>query len=130
MGADFQACPIEQRRQAAVAFVCSDSAIQLRQGDTLIVDASIDKIKGGLTAAKVLDRASKRGAEIFSFTNLHAKVYVFGGTAVIGSSNTSKSSTDTLLEAAVITDEPSLTSAARRLIGKLRLKSQRLTDPR
>jgi len=111
-----------------VAYVSSDSVIQYGNGDTLIVDASIDRIKGGLTAAKVLDKAFRKGAEIFSCTNLHAKVYIFDGTAVIGSPNTSTSSTDRLLEAAIITDEPKLTSAARRLIGELRLKSKRLSE--
>jgi hypothetical protein len=87
-----------KRRQAAVAYVSSDSVIMFGEGDTLVVDASVDKIKGGLTAAKVLDKAFRRGAELFSCPNLHAKVYVFDGTAVIGFPNTSASSNDRLLE--------------------------------
>jgi hypothetical protein len=102
--------------------------IQFGEVDTLIVDASVDRIKGGLTSAKVLDRAFKRGTEIYSCPNLHAKIYVFDGTAVIGSSNISASPTDKLLESAVITDEPSLISAARKLIRELQIKSHLLTE--
>lgn len=109
-----------------MAYVSDDSAIHFKNGDTLIVDASEGAIKAGLTSAAVLSRAVQKGAEVFSLPNLHAKVYVFDGTAIIGSSNTSISSAYRLLEAAVITDEPSVTSAARKLIGELQEKSERL----
>jgi len=115
-----------KRRQAAVAYVSDDSVIRFKKGDTLIVDASEGVIKGGLTSAKVLNRAFQGGVEIFSCPNLHAKVYVFDRTAVVGSSNTSESSADRLLEAAVITDEPSIVSASRKLIKELQHKSQRI----
>jgi hypothetical protein len=41
----------------------------------------------------------KRGVEVHSVANLHAKVYVFGRTAFVGSSNVSASSEDALIEA-------------------------------
>jgi hypothetical protein len=114
-------------RHAAVAYVTDDSALRFEEGDTLIVDASPGAVRMGLTSAKLLKKAFDDGAEVFSCPGLHAKILVLDRTAVIGSANISQSSKD-LLEAAVVTDNPSLVSAARNVVAQLKLKSDRLDE--
>jgi hypothetical protein len=65
---------------------------------------------------------------VFSCPDLHAKILVFDRTAVIGSANISQSSTGRLLEAAVVTDNMSLVSAARNVLAQLRLQSRKLDE--
>lgn len=112
--------------KAAVAYVSNNERIRFRKGDILVVDASETAISTGQTSAKVLNQAFESGAQIFTCPNLHAKVYVFDATVVIGSANLSTSSAERLLEAAVISDAPSLVSAARNLIKNLQQASTRL----
>jgi hypothetical protein len=106
-------------RLGAVAYVSSDSLIKFGKGDTLIADASDSAIKSGETSYKVLRAAYGRGAEVFSLPGLHAKVMLFGHTAVIGSANISLSSVENMVEAALITDNPSTAAAVRSLIFQL-----------
>jgi len=113
-------------RHAAVAYVTDDAALRFGEGDTLIVDASPSAIRTGQTSAKLLKKAFREGAELFSCPDLHAKILVFDRTAVIGSANISQSSTGRLLEAAVVTDGISLVSAARNVLAQLKLKSRKL----
>jgi hypothetical protein len=99
-------------RLGAVAYVSSDNLIKFGKGDTLIADASNGAIKSGETSYKVLRAACRRGAEVFSLSGLHVKVMLFGHTAVIGSTNISLSSVQSMVEAALITDNPSTAAAA------------------
>src|SRR5690348_15071619 len=98
-------------RKAAIAYVTNE-LIEFRKGDVLIADASDHAIRCGATSATLLRRLNGRGVEIYSCNQLHAKVLLFGGTAVIGSANMSTSSKDKLVEAAVLTDHVSLVSGA------------------
>jgi hypothetical protein len=112
--------------RCAVAYVSSDSLIEFGSGDTLITDASTAAIKSGQTSAHVLKRANDRGAAIYSYPGLHAKVLVFDRIAVIGSANLSLSSANQLTEAALFTDDPSTVSAAIDLISQLEGRANRL----
>jgi phosphatidylserine/phosphatidylglycerophosphate/cardiolipin synthase-like enzyme len=47
---------------------------------------------------------------------LHAKVYVFGKAAAIGSANASRHSADVLLEAMVVTTDAKMVSEARHFV--------------
>jgi hypothetical protein len=116
-------------RYAAVAYVSDDSRVRFRSGDILIADASEGAIKTAQTSAKVLNRAFAAGAEVFSCPGLHSKVMVFDRTVVIGSANVSGSSAERLLEAAVVTDDSSIVSAARKFVFALRGRSTRLQEP-
>ena len=106
-------------KSAAVAYVTDDVAVAFGKGDVLITDASDEAITSGQTSAAVLAAAWKRGAEIVSITGLHAKVYVFDRHAVIGSANLSKTS-QRRTEAALVTDQPTVVSAARFLVEMLK----------
>ncbi|MCX5658336.1 MAG: phospholipase D family protein [Planctomycetota bacterium] len=106
-------------RLAAVAYASSDAYVKFGRGDVLIVDASDRAISTALTSAKVLAAAARRGAQIFHMPGLHAKVFVLGNTAVIGSANMSVSSANDLIEAAFVTDSRSAVAAAKSLILQL-----------
>jgi hypothetical protein len=112
-----------KKKQAAVAYVTDDRFIKFGQGDSLVTDASEASIKAGQTCAKLLKRAFERGATIHSIDGLHAKLYVFDRMAVIGSSNLSKGS-ESLVEAAMLTDQPSAVSSVRLLIASLQSQGE------
>lgn len=63
----------------------------------------------------------KAGVRLCSSPGLHAKVFILGNRAVVGSSNMSKSSQQVLREAVVVLDDPSAVkaaaAAATRLLG-------------
>jgi hypothetical protein len=108
-----------KRKYAAIAYVTDDTKIVFGSGDVLITDASDEAIKSGQTSAAVLKSAWKRKAHVVSITGLHAKVYIFDKFAVIGSANLSKES-EKRTEAALLTDQPTVVSAARLLIERLK----------
>jgi phosphatidylserine/phosphatidylglycerophosphate/cardiolipin synthase-like enzyme len=60
---------------------------------------------------------------VFSLPNLHAKVFVFDNTAIIGSANVSRNSSSVLIEAALLTDERATVSQASALIESLKEKA-------
>lgn len=113
-------------RVAAVAYVSSDTFVKYGKGDTLIADASDNAIKSRETSYGVLRAAYRRGAELFSLPGLHAKVMLFGRTAVVGSTNLSLSSAKDLVEAALITDNSSTVAAVRSLIFQLTRQARRM----
>src|SRR5690349_14371375 len=91
---------VKSGRLAAVAYFTSEGNVEFNKDDVLIVDASDNTIAAGGTSAKLLKSLLQRGVRLYSVPGLHAKVYLFDQTAVIGSANLSKHST-TLIEAAV-----------------------------
>jgi phosphatidylserine/phosphatidylglycerophosphate/cardiolipin synthase-like enzyme len=106
-------------KRAAVAYVTSEGFITFADGDVLITDASDHAIASGDTNAKVLARAFRRGAELYSLPRLHTKVLLLGGTAVIGSANLSQASANSLVEAAWVTNAPAAVGMATSFIQKL-----------
>ena len=63
----------------------------------------------------------KSGVRVFNDPALHAKIYVFGAYALIGSSNASKTSRDRLKEACVETNDITIVKGARRFVTELML---------
>jgi hypothetical protein len=106
-------------RLGAVAYVTSEEKVKFGKGDTLVCDATDAAIKSGQTSAAVLRRAYDRGARLFSSPGLHAKVFLLGRVAVVGSANLSSSSVNELDEAALITDDARAVSGVRLLIENL-----------
>lgn len=113
-------------RIAAIAYVTTDT-VKFGEGDVLVTDASRQAITSGETSAKVLLAAFNRGAEVFSCTNLHAKVLILDDTAIIGSANLSQSSAEVLEECAVLTKDRKLVGQSKVFVQQLREQSQRLT---
>lgn len=117
-----------RRKLAAVAYVTSDTPVGFRKPDVLVVNASDGAIRYGQTSAKVLKKAFHSGTEIYSCPQLHAKIFLLDGVAVIGSANISSMSQDYLFEAAVLTDHPSVVSPAHAYFESLRRNSDPVDD--
>src|SRR3989344_186638 len=107
---------------AAVPYFGSGATdlLRLREGSLLVVKFDRETVGSGQVDPREVVKAIKKGVEVHSCSNLHAKVYVFGKTAVVGSSNVSQNSDRHLLEACVeTTDKKIVTSATRFIRGLL-----------
>ena len=61
----------------------------------------------------------RRGVEVHSVTNLHAKVFVVGASVFVGSTNVSQSSANTLVEAVVHGTHPALARQSAKFVESL-----------
>lgn len=75
-----------------------------------------ETVGSGQVDPREVVKAIKKDVEVHSCSNLHAKVYVFGKTAVVGSSNVSQNSDRHLLEACVETTDKKIVASATRFI--------------
>jgi phosphatidylserine/phosphatidylglycerophosphate/cardiolipin synthase-like enzyme len=107
------------RRLAAIAYVTSDKHLKFKRGDTLVTDASDSAIRAGVTSAKVLAAAHRRGASIFSCEGLHAKILVCARIASVGSANLSTASAEHLIEAVVVTDDPTIVAQSSAFVDQI-----------
>lgn len=75
----------------AVSFIGKGAASQLplRAGDTLVTRCDEAAVKAGLVDPRELRRYLKCGVEVHAVANLHAKAFVFGKIAFVGSTNIS-----------------------------------------
>lgn len=115
-------------KRAAISYVSSAKYLKFGDGDLLICDASNEAIRAAHTDAKVLKRAFDRGAEIYSYPGLHAKVILLNDQAIIGSANVSRSSAENLVEAALLTDSPAVVTKVQSFVQELKSNSSLLTD--
>ena len=109
----------ERGKEAAIAYVTS-SVFKLASGDTLICNASDYAIKNGQTDANVLKYYFDKGVDIFSNSLLHCKLAKTINTLIIGSANHSKSSSENLIEGAIVTNDPSLLASVKSFIYTLK----------
>lgn len=93
--------------------------LPLKQGDVLIVDASLHQIQAGLVDPRELLKLEKVGVKIFTYPQLHAKVYALGDMLFVGSSNVSENSRKNLKEAVLQTDDPKMVNEAKNWIESL-----------
>jgi Icc-related predicted phosphoesterase len=105
----------------AVAYFGTGAAkrLPLKKGSILVVDASDKAVKSGQTNPAELIKLRKLGVRIFSMSNLHAKVFVFGGVAFVGSTNVSENSEDVYSEASIRSSQTSVVSGARQFVRTL-----------
>jgi hypothetical protein len=80
------------------------------------VDASELAVASGQTAPADLSKLVKRGVRVYSVPNLHAKVFVLGRAAYIGSANVSNRSASRLVEAVIRTTEASAVRDTRQFV--------------
>lgn len=108
----------------AVAYFGKGAAklLPLKKGSRLVVDASEGTIKCGLTHPRDLLELQAKGVRIYSVQNLHAKAYVFGKQAFIGSPNVSHSSATKLMETLVRVTDREVVKAARAFVRGLCLQ--------
>lgn len=126
-----QVAPIAKtakRRLAAVAYVSNNSHINFIRNDVLICDASDRAIKSGETSAVLLHTLFRRGVELRSRPDLHAKVMIFGKHTLIGSCNLSISSEEILTELALLTDRKQVVSQSTAFIHSLRETSEAIDN--
>jgi hypothetical protein len=111
-------------RQAVVAvpFLGTGAAnrLALRRGDVLVTKFDAASVRSGLVSPHEIVKFIKRGVEVHSVVNLHAKVYVFGRTAIVASANVSASSETQLIEAGCVFDAPSVVAQCRNFVLALR----------
>ena len=117
------------RRLIAVAYVTTDTNILFRRNDVLVCDASDLAIKTAKTSAHLLQSLHKKGIELRSNPDLHAKVAVLGRYAVVGSCNLSAASAQDLIELAVLTDRQQVVAQATAFIHALRETSEEIDEP-
>lgn len=93
-------------RSVAVAYVGVDStgALNLQRGDAIHCALSLRNARAGVVCPGELVKLRKAGVRIYADEHLHAKVYLFGRAAVVGSANVSQRS-QKLAEAAVVVRE-------------------------
>lgn len=105
--------------EAAIAYFSTDKNIVLRKGDVLVVNATTQSIRSGATSARVLRRLHRKGVRVYSRDSLHAKVILAHQQAIVGSANSSVSSSKALDEAAIMTTNAVLVSQARSFVHQL-----------
>ena len=67
-----------KHRLVAVAYVSKCGHLRLSKDDVLVCDASDRAIRSGETSASLLETLRRRGVELRSQPDLHAKAAVFG----------------------------------------------------
>lgn len=90
--------------------------LPLRRGDILVTRFDDSAFAGGLVDPKEVVKYLRRGVEVHAVANLHAKVFVLGDTAVVGSTNVSTQSADQLIEAACESGEVRFVASAARFV--------------
>jgi hypothetical protein len=101
----------------------ADRQLRLAPGSRLVVDASLGAVKAGQTHPLSLLRMLRRQVRVYSIENLHAKVYLIGRRAFIGSANASRSSAHRLLEAMLCTSDPLIVSRVREFVRGLCMRA-------
>lgn len=96
-----------RKMKVAVAYFGTGATklFKLKQGDTLLVAMTLSNVKAGQVNPSEIEVLFKRGVEIFTLTNLHSKIFLFDKSVLVGSTNASYNSADTLIEAGVLTDD-------------------------
>ena len=106
------------RCQVAVAYFGKHASdlLPLEKGSTLVVDMSPKAVGSGQTNPAEIIKLLKKGVEIHSVENLHAKVFVLGNMAIVGSTNASQLSAGSLIEAAVETTDEAVVSSCKQFV--------------
>lgn len=110
------------RKYAAVAYIGADGAELLSdfgENDVLVCNMGTAALRTGATNPEAIEKLLARGVYVYSYDLLHAKVYVLGSVAFVGSANVSDNSASRLAEAAVKTAEQSVVKDARGFIVSL-----------
>jgi hypothetical protein len=110
-----------QPAHAAVAYFGQGAAnlLPLPAGSKLVVDCGDLAVKSGQTCPAELLKLHERGVSIYRDAALHAKVFVIGERAYVGSTNGSNHSAQYLKEALMATDERACVADVRRFVDSL-----------
>ena len=119
----------QQPANVAVAYLGAGGSnlLPLPPGSALVVDAGEGAVSSGQTCPMDLEIFLQRGARVYSFLDLHAKVFVFDHCAFIGSTNVSYRSSTRLIEAIVRVQSRREVNLARGFVRGLCLHELDLT---
>lgn len=108
-------------RRVAVPYVGADAhdRLKLGKGDRLVADCRPATASAGSTSPTALRTYLAAGVDVRRWEWLHAKVYVFGDVAVVGSANATSNSETNLDEAAVVLTSKRDVAAARAFVDGL-----------
>jgi hypothetical protein len=115
-------CARRGPRLVAVPFVGQGASkrLCLRAGDLLVTRCDLGAVRAGLTDPKEIVKYISAGVEVHSAAALHAKVFVLGRAAIVGSSNVSSASETQLIEAGIESDDPRVVRACSGFVRELR----------
>ncbi len=107
-----------RKAQVAVAFLGKGSfaRLKLKKGSTLVVNAGLEAVRSGQTDPRELLKYVRAGVRVYSQAQLHAKVFVVGRTAYVGSANVSFNSEHRLIESVVSYTDARTVSKARQFV--------------
>jgi PLD-like domain len=110
--------PSAKRVRAAVAYLGKGGSeyLPLRAGDQLVVDLSLGTVKQGATDPREIKKLIKRGVDVFTRRDLHAKVVVIDDIVIASSANVSENARNYLDEAAILSSSPAVVRAAKHFI--------------
>lgn len=107
---------------AAVAYVGARAPeyLPLQEGDLIVVNGSDNAVAMGATSVDALRTWYEAGVAVVSHERVHAKVIIVGRTVYVGSANLSDNARrGHTVEAAIVSTDPAIVSAARALIQEL-----------
>ncbi len=109
------------RKYAAVAYLGTDATklLPMSQGDVLVVDLREDTVRAGQVNPFEVEEYLKREVEVYSYFNLHAKVFIFDRKAIIASANVSRHSKNSLVESGVLVTDAEVVNSARGFVMSL-----------
>lgn len=120
------------KSMVAVAYFGQGAAklLPLKKGSILLVDASEKNVKGGQTCPEDLLKLYYKGVHVYSLEKLHAKVYIVGKSAFIGSANATINSSK-LKEVVLRTGDSGVIKQAKAFIdsccmGKIEMGEEQL----
>lgn len=114
-----------RRLLIAVPYVGADTKelVHLRRGDVMVVALTEANSRNGSVCPHEIERLLKKGVQVFLAPDLHAKVLLCGGKAVVGSANLSLASLKYRDEAAIVVTDRGIVQAVRDWFG------QRMSEP-
>lgn len=93
--------------------------LPLKKGSTLVVRFDREAVSCGQVNPKEVIQLIKAGVEVHACANLHAKIFLFGSTVIVGSANVSSSSANSLIEAGVEVKARRFAATCRRFVESL-----------
>jgi hypothetical protein len=117
--------PSRKAVQAAVAYATTDVHLRLGHGDNIVVNASLAKVRQGITNPSLLGKWLTAGVAVSTNSSLHAKLITCGRWTVVGSANLSERA-NRATEAVYLSTDPELQKQAKRFLGELAADSEQL----
>jgi len=109
------------KRYVAVPYLGRGAAdlLPLTDGDVLVTRFDRETVKSSQVDPAAVIEYLERGVRVYARENLHAKVFVLGARAVVGSTNASYNSANDLEEAALETTDRVVVDQCRRFVRSL-----------